>query len=126
MPAKVASFAADAIKRLGVKGQANQVIRFLSGGNQQKAIIARWISRSPKVFMLDEPTRGIDVGARAAIYETVAGLAREGMAVIVVSSDLEEVMGLSHRVMVLARGRSQGILPRGEATNVAIMERATA
>jgi ribose transport system ATP-binding protein len=76
--------------------------------------------------MLDEPTRGIDVGARAAIYETVAGLAREGMAVIVVSSDLEEVMGLSHRVMVLARGRSQGILPRGEATNVAIMERATA
>jgi ribose transport system ATP-binding protein len=126
MPAKVAAFAAENIKRLGVKGQAHQVIRFLSGGNQQKAIIARWIARSPKVFMLDEPTRGIDVGARAAIYETIAGLAREGMAVIVVSSDLEEVMGLSHRVMVLARGRSQGILPRGEATNVAIMERATA
>jgi len=126
MPAKVASFATSAIKRLGVKGQANQAIRFLSGGNQQKAIIARWISRSPKVFMLDEPTRGIDMGARAAIYETIAGLAREGMAVIVVSSDLEEVLGLSHRVLVLARGRSQGILPRGEATNVAIMERATA
>ncbi|MBV9998418.1 MAG: sugar ABC transporter ATP-binding protein [Verrucomicrobia bacterium] len=126
MPAKVAAFAADAIKRLGVKGRANQAVRFLSGGNQQKAIIARWISRSPKVFMLDEPTRGIDMGARAAIYETIAGLAREGMAVIVVSSDLEEVMGLSHRVMVLARGRSQGVLPRGEATNLAIMERATA
>jgi ribose transport system ATP-binding protein len=126
MPAKVASFAAGAIKRLGVKGQANQKMRFLSGGNQQKAIIARWISRSPKVFMLDEPTRGIDMGARAAIYETIAGLAREGMAVIVVSSDLEEVLGLSHRVMVLARGRSQGVLPRGQASNVAIMERATA
>ena len=126
MPAKVASFAAGAIKRLGVKGQANQKMRFLSGGNQQKAIIARWISRSPKVFMLDEPTRGIDMGARAAIYETIAGLAREGMAVIVVSSDLEEVLGLSHRVLVLARGRSQGILPRGQASNVAIMERATA
>ena len=126
MPAKVASFAASAIKRLGVKGQPNQTMRFLSGGNQQKAIIARWISRSPKVFILDEPTRGIDMGARAAIYETIAGLAREGMAVIVVSSDLEEVMGLSHRVLVLARGRSQGILPRGQASNVAIMERATA
>jgi ribose transport system ATP-binding protein len=126
MPAKVASFAADAIKRLGVKGRANQAIRFLSGGNQQKTIIARWISRSPKIFILDEPTRGIDMGARAAIYETIAGLAREGMAVIVVSSDLEEVLGLSHRVLVLARGRSRGILPRGEASNVAIMERATA
>ena len=126
MPTNITSFAAGAIKRLGVKGQANQAIRFLSGGNQQKAIIARWISRSPKVFMLDEPTRGIDMGARAAIYETIAGLGREGMAVIVVSSDLEEVLGLSHRVMVLARGRSQGILPRSQASNVAIMERATA
>jgi ribose transport system ATP-binding protein len=125
MPAKVASFAIDAIKRLGVKGKANQAIRFLSGGNQQKVIIARWISRSPKVFMLDEPTRGIDMGARAAIYETIAGLAREGMAVVVVSSDLEEVIGLSHRVIVLARGRLQGTLKHGDATNVAIMELAT-
>ncbi len=125
MPAEVASFAANAIKRLGVKGQANQLMRFLSGGNQQKAIIARWISRSPKVFMLDEPTRGIDMGARAAIYETIAGLAREGMAVIVVSSDLEEVIGLSHRVLVLARGRLQGTLKHSEVTNVAIMELAT-
>jgi ribose transport system ATP-binding protein len=125
MPRKVASFAAAAINRLGVKGQPDQVMRFLSGGNQQKAIIARWISRSPKVFMLDEPTRGIDMGARAAIYETIVGLAREGMAVVVVSSDLEEVIGLAHRVLVLARGRSQGTLKHGDATNVAIMELAT-
>jgi len=125
MPAKVASFATSAIKRLGVKGQANQTMRFLSGGNQQKAIIARWISRSPKVFMLDEPTRGIDMGARAAIYETIVGLAREGMAVVVVSSDLEEVIGLSHQVLVLARGVQQGTLKHGDASNVAIMELAT-
>ncbi len=125
MPAKVASFAADAIKRLGVKGRADQLIRFLSGGNQQKAIIARWISRSPKIFILDEPTRGIDMGARAEIYHTIASLAQGGMAVIVVSSDLEEVIGLSHRVLVLARGRLQGTLKHGEATNVAIMELAT-
>jgi ribose transport system ATP-binding protein len=125
MPAKVASFAASAIKRLGVKGQPDQVMRFLSGGNQQKAIIARWISRSPKVFMLDEPTRGIDMGARAAIYETIVGLAREGMAVVVVSSDLEEVIGLAHRVLVLAHGSQQGTLKHGDATNLAIMELAT-
>jgi ribose transport system ATP-binding protein len=125
MPAKVASFAANAIKRLAVKGQPDQVMRFLSGGNQQKAIIARWISRSPKVFMLDEPTRGIDMGARAAIYETIVALAREGMAVVVVSSDLEEVIGLANRVLVLARGAQQGTLKHGDATNVAIMELAT-
>ena len=66
----------------------------LSGGNQQKVVIAKSILREPKVVILDEPTRGIDVGARAAIYEIVAELAREGMAVIVVSSDLDEVLGL--------------------------------
>jgi ribose transport system ATP-binding protein len=125
MPAKVASFASAVIKRLGVKGRADQLIRFLSGGNQQKAIIARWISRSPKIFILDEPTRGIDMGARAEIYHTIAALAKEGMAVIVVSSDLEEVIGLSHRVLVLARGRLQGTLKHGQATNLAIMELAT-
>jgi len=105
-----------------VKGKANQLVRYLSGGNQQKVIIARWISRGPKVFILDEPTRGIDMGARAAIYETITSLAKSGMAVIVVSSDLEEVMGLSHRVLVLARGRNMGILEGSEVTNVAIME----
>jgi ribose transport system ATP-binding protein len=125
-PKRVQSFAVDAIKRLGVKGKADQLVRYLSGGNQQKVIIARWISRGPKVFILDEPTRGIDMGARAAIYETITDLAKAGMAVVVVSSDLEEVMGLSHRVMVLARGRNQGILEGPQITNVAIMELATA
>jgi ribose transport system ATP-binding protein len=84
------------------------------------------MSRVPKVFILDEPTRGIDVGARAEIYKTIAALAEEGMAVVVVSSDLEEVIGLSHRVLVLARGQQKGILGRGEASNVKIMELATA
>jgi ribose transport system ATP-binding protein len=125
-PNNVRAFALAAIKRLGVKGTPQQLVRFLSGGNQQKVVIARWVSRSPKVFILDEPTRGIDIGARAAIYEVVAGLARAGMAVIVVSSDLEEVLGLSHRVMVLSRGRQMGILDAGAATNIAVMELATA
>jgi ribose transport system ATP-binding protein len=124
-PKAVQKFAEAGIRKLGVKGQPGQPVGKLSGGNQQKVVIAKWISRPPKVFILDEPTRGIDVGARAAIYDVIADLARSGMAVVVVSSDLEEVLGLSHRVMVLSRGRQRGILDRGEASNVAVMELAT-
>lgn len=124
-PKAVQKFAEAGIARLGVKGKPNQAVSKLSGGNQQKVIIAKWVSRPPKVFILDEPTRGIDVGARAAIYDVIADLARSGMAVVVVSSDLEEVLGLSHRVLVLSRGRQRGILDRGEASNVAVMELAT-
>jgi ribose transport system ATP-binding protein len=124
-PSQVKRFAEAGIRRLGVKGRADQLVAKLSGGNQQKVVIAKWVARPPKVFILDEPTRGIDVGARAAIYDVIAGLARAGMAVIVVSSDLEEVLGLAHRVVVLSRGRQRGILPREKATNVAVMELAT-
>ena len=88
-------------------------------------MIAKTILREPKVVILDEPTRGIDVGARAAIYEIIAELAREGMAVIVVSSDLDEVLGLSHRVMVLSRGINRGVLDHETAGRVAVMELAT-
>ena len=125
-PARVLGFAAALIQRLGVKGRAGQPARYLSGGNQQKLVIARWVAREPKLFILDEPTRGIDVGARAAIYELIAELARAGTAVVVVSSDLEEVLGLSHRVMVLARGRQMGILEGEAANGVKVMELATA
>ncbi|MER8777170.1 sugar ABC transporter ATP-binding protein [Mesorhizobium sp. M0977] len=124
-PKAVQKFAEAGIRRLGVKGRSNQAVSKLSGGNQQKVIIAKWVSRPPKVFILDEPTRGIDVGARAAIYDVIADLARSGMAVVVVSSDLEEVLGLSHRVLVLSRGRQRGILDRSDASNVAVMELAT-
>ncbi|WP_026870035.1 sugar ABC transporter ATP-binding protein [Inquilinus limosus] len=124
-PARVRGFAADLIARMGVKGTPGQRAGNLSGGNQQKVVIAKWIARDPKVFILDEPTRGIDVGARAAIYDVIAGLAATGMAVVVVSSDLDEVLGLSHRVMVLARGRNQGILDRDQANRVSVMELAT-
>ncbi|CAM5387082.1 sugar ABC transporter ATP-binding protein [Streptomyces coeruleorubidus] len=125
-PQRVTEVATDAIKMMTVKGRAAQPVRTLSGGNQQKVVIAKWLERKPKVIILDEPTRGIDVGARAAIYEVIANLARSGMAVVVVSSDLDEVLGLSHRVLVLSRGRQQGILPAEEATNSAVMHLATA
>ena len=125
-PRRAREFAAGLVRRLGVKGRPEQTAGSLSGGNQQKVVIARWVARGPRVFILDEPTRGIDMGARAAIYDVIAELAAEGMAVIVVSSDLEEVLGLAHRVMVLARGRQMGVLDRSEANNVRIMELATA
>jgi ribose transport system ATP-binding protein len=124
-PARVREFGLRMIERLGIKGRPGQQARYLSGGNQQKVVIARWVARAPKVIILDEPTRGIDVGARAAIYEVIAELAKSGMAVVVVSSDLEEVLGLAHRVMVLARGRQMGVLDRAQANNVAVMALAT-
>jgi ribose transport system ATP-binding protein len=119
------AFAQRGITRFLIKGTADQPVGTLSGGNQQKVVIAKSILREPKVVILDEPTRGIDVGARAAIYEIVAELAREGMAVIIVSSDLDEVLGLSHRVMVLSRGANRGVLDREAAGRVAVMELAT-
>lgn len=124
-PSGVRAFADKLIARLGIKGKAAQPASDLSGGNQQKIVIAKCIARSPKVIILDEPTRGIDVGARAAIYDVMAALARSGMAVIVVSSDLDEVLGLSHRVLVLSRGEARGILTHEEANSVAVMELAT-
>jgi ribose transport system ATP-binding protein len=117
---RVRSTAQSAIAKLQVKGAPEQHVRALSGGNQQKVVIAKWLERRPKVIILDEPTRGIDMGARAAIYEVIADLAKAGMAVIVVSSELEEVLGLSHRVMVLSRGEQRGILD--DATDHAVME----
>ena len=121
-PSKAISFSSSLIRRLGVKGAPQQLAGSLSGGNQQKVVIAKWIARNPKVIILDEPTRGIDVGARAAIYEVIAELAKSGMAVIVVSSDLEEVLGLSHRVMVMSRGEARGVLPRAEVDSTKVME----
>ena len=123
--ARTLDFAAKGISRFQIKGTGSQLVSELSGGNQQKVVIAKTILREPKVVILDEPTRGIDVGARAAIYEIIADLARSGMAVIIVSSDLDEVLGLSHRVMVLSRGRNRGILGREQAGRVAVMELAT-
>ena len=97
----------------------------LSGGNQQKVVLAKWLLTSPKVLFLDEPTRGIDVGAKQEIYAQVSGLARRGLAIVLVSSELPEVLGLSDRVMVLHEGRVAGEFARAEATPEAVMACAT-
>ncbi len=104
----------DLIKALDIRvGSPTTRIRNLSGGNQQKALFGKWLFKRPKVLIIDEPTRGIDVGAKQAIYELIARLAAEGMAILVVSSEIEEVLGLCHRVLVMRRG--QIVTELGEA-----------
>jgi len=122
---RVNGFASENITKFGVKGQGHQNADEMSGGNQQKVVIAKWLARNPRVVVLDEPTRGIDVGARSSIYDIIVGLANEGVSVIVVSSDLEEVLGVSNRIMVMAQGKQSGILSRQDANDVSIMELAT-
>lgn len=98
------------------------LVRNLSGGNQQKVVLAKWLSLGPKVLIFDEPTRGIDVGAKAEIYELMRRLASEGVAVWMISSDMEEVLGLSDRVAVMHEGRITGILDRRDLSEEAVME----
>ncbi len=104
----------------------DQLIRNLSGGNQQKVLLARWLATEPKLFILDEPTRGIDVGAKAEIEKLIAGLRADGMAVLFISSELEEVVRTSSRVVVLRDRRHLGELAGAEITEHAIMSRIAA
>ena len=97
----------------------------LSGGNQQKVVLAKWLLNAPRVLLLDEPTRGIDVGAKQEIYSTIARLAESGMAVVMISSELPEVLGLSDRIVVLHEGKMTGEFSRQEATPEAVMACAT-
>jgi inositol transport system ATP-binding protein len=97
----------------------------LSGGNQQKVLIARWLMTHPRILILDEPTRGIDVGSKAEIHRLVSELAADGVAVLMISSELPEVLGMSDRVLVMHEGRMTGIVDRKDATQVRIMELAS-
>ena len=98
-------------KRLHLKSSATcapSLVRSLSGGNQQKVVLGRWLLRQPRLFILDEPTRGVDVGAKQEIYRLLAGLADAGMAILVISSELEELAGLCDRIHVMRRGEAHG------------------
>ena len=101
-------------------------IENLSGGNQQKVLIGRWLMMNPKILILDEPTRGIDVGAKAEIHRLISRLAGQGVAVIMISSEMPEVLGMSDRIMVMHEGRVTGILDRDKADQVSIMQLAAA
>ena len=104
-----------------IRGSVDAPVVRLSGGNQQKVLLAKWLVREPKVLILDEPTRGVDVGAKMSIYAIIREYASRGVAVILVSSELEEVLGLAHRVLVMSGGRQIKVLDREDANSEAVM-----
>lgn len=106
----------DMIKRFGIKAAHDSMsVSGLSGGNQQKVVLGKWFLRKPKVLLLDEPTRGVDVGAKREIYRIICDFAAEGGTVIMISSEIDEVLGMSDRILVMRQGRSAGILKSEEA-----------
>ena len=113
-------------RRLAVKA-ANweQRLGELSGGNQQKVVIAKWLATRPKVIVLDEPTKGIDIGSKAAVHDFIGELAADGLAVVLISSELPEVMGLADRVLVMKEGRIVERFERGQWSAEAIVGAAT-
>jgi D-xylose transport system ATP-binding protein len=113
-------------KSLSIKAPSVHVaVESLSGGNQQKVVISKWLMSEPKILILDDPTRGIDVGAKFEIYKLMNQLAEAGYSIVMISSELEEVVGMSDRIMVMWEGRSNGMLDIAEATQEKIMARAT-
>ncbi len=103
-----------------------QVVNNLSGGNQQKVVLAKWLATQPKILILDEPTRGIDVAAKAEVHRIISDLAQRGVAILLISSELPEILALSDRVLVMHEGRVKKVLARAEATQEAIMGAALA
>ena len=114
----------EVLVRIMAAGADQQVV-YLSGGNQQKVLLAKWFAQRPRLLIVDEPTKGVDVGARADIYEVLRDLAAHGIALLVVSSDLPEVLALAQRIVVLCEGRTVGELPGGTATEEDVLRLAT-
>ena len=113
-------------KALNVKTPSLKAkIMNLSGGNQQKVLLGRWLLTNSNVLILDEPTRGIDVGAKFEIYKIMRNLAAQGNSIIMVSSELPELLGMSDRILVMCDGRMTGMIPKGKATQVEVMRLAT-
>jgi ribose transport system ATP-binding protein len=120
--AQEAALAQKAVTDLRIRCEGiEQAAVSLSGGNQQKVVIAKWLATAPSILLLDEPTRGIDVGAKREIYDLIFTLAGQGMAIIVVTSELPELLLLSDRILVMCEGRMTGMLDRDAATQEAVM-----
>jgi ribose transport system ATP-binding protein len=114
------------VRSLGIKTPSvEQRVLNLSGGNQQKVVIAKWVARKPRILIVDEPTRGIDVGAKAEVHALLARLAKEGVAIIVISSDLPEVLAVSDRIIVIKEGRVGGEIAKADASQERVMAAAT-
>ncbi len=123
---KIKKIAIEYVDQLKIKTPSvDQEIRLLSGGNQQKVVIAKWLQRDCDILIFDEPTRGIDVGAKGEIYKLLDELAASGKSIIMISSELPEILRMSHRIVVMAEGKITGVLSSEEATQEKIMEYAT-
>jgi ribose transport system ATP-binding protein len=103
----------------------SKVVKYLSGGNQQKVVLAKWLSTEPKILIMDEPTRGIDIGAKAEFHALMSQLAQQGMGILMISSEMPEILGMSDRVIVMCQGRVTGEFKRGQFSQVDIMTSAT-
>jgi ribose transport system ATP-binding protein len=126
LPARTQAVAASHVRGLAIKTPGlHQKVRNLSGGNQQKVVVGKWLTANSSVLIFDEPTRGIDVGAKSEVYRLLNNLAREGKSIIMISSELPEVLRMSHRILVMCEGRITGELLAGQATQEAIMQYAT-
>jgi rhamnose transport system ATP-binding protein len=111
---------------LSIRGaEVSDPVNRLSGGNQQKVVVAKSLAREPNVLLLDEPTRGVDVGAKSEIYRLMDDLAKEGKAILLISSELEEVLSMADRVLVMREGRISGEFSRSEASQESVMSAAT-
>ncbi len=122
-PGRIREFASEWMGKLGVKAANGEVaVETLSGGNQQKVSLAKWLAILPKVILLDEPTRGVDVGAKAEIYALIRQMAADGTAVLAISSELPELMQISDRIAVVAHGRIAGIVPTAGATEESLLD----
>jgi len=110
-----------AIRTAGI----DKIVGQLSGGNQQKVVLAKWLARQPRLLILDEPTRGVDVGAKSEIYALMDNLTAGGVGILMISSDLEEILGMSDRVLVMHQGELTGELARSELSEQAVMHLAT-
>ncbi|HND51132.1 MAG TPA: sugar ABC transporter ATP-binding protein [Pirellulaceae bacterium] len=116
----------DTIRKMRVKTPSDrQVVQYLSGGNQQKVVIGKWLALAPRVLLLDEPTRGIDIGAKQDIYALMEELAGQGVAILFVTSEMEELLGMSDRALVMHEGRITGELPRAALSEESVMRLAT-
>jgi len=123
---EIRAAAADSVKKLSIRTPSlQQKLKFLSGGNQQKVVVAKWLIRNCDILIFDEPTRGIDIGAKQEIYALLNELAQAGKTIIMISSELQEILKLSHRIVVMCEGRVTGELPASEATQEKIMKLAT-
>jgi ribose transport system ATP-binding protein len=123
-PRAEAAFADPVVRDLRVRAAPAQAVRLLSGGNQQKVVLAKWLAGDARIFIFDEPTRGVDVGAKVEIYNLMNRLTADGAGIIMISSELPELLGMSDRILVLHRGRIQAEFDRLEATEERVLSAA--